>query len=242
MRRDRRALLIVFALVVLAVAGPLPLLAEEPPVVNDRIRLLEAWIESQMAYRGQPGLSIGIVQDQDLVWSRGFGFADREGNIPATTDTLYRIASITKTFTATAIMQLRDQGRLELDDPVSKHLSWFRVRPREAGGRPITIRHLLTHISGLPREADSPYWTTDDFPTREEIIKALPDYEQIFNAETRWKYSNLAVGGGRVSLRRALGSVCQGPRPRPAGHDGDADRCAGRAGAESGDGLWPPVA
>jgi len=193
MRRDRRALLIVFALVVLAVAGPLPLLAEQPPVVNDRIRLLEAWIESQMAYRGQPGLSIGIVQDQDLVWSRGFGFADREGNIPATTDTLYRIASITKTFTATAIMQLRDQGRLELDDPVSKHLSWFRVRPREAGGHPITIRHLLTHVSGLPREADSPYWTTDDFPTREEIIKALPDYEQIFNAETRWKYSNLAV-------------------------------------------------
>src|SRR5262249_13489177 len=193
MRRDRRALPIVFALVVLAVAGPLPVPAEQPPVVNDRIRLLEAWIESQMAYRGQPGLSIGIVQDQDLVWSRGYGFADREGNIPATPDTLYRIASITKTFTATAIMQLRDQGRLELDDPVSKHLSWFRVRPREAGGHPITIRHLLTHVSGLPREADSPYWTTDEFPTREEIIKALPDYEQTFNAETRWKYSNLAV-------------------------------------------------
>src|SRR5262249_15217099 len=91
------------------------------------------------------------------------------------------------------VMQLRDEGRLQLDDPVSKHLSWFRVRPREAGGHPITIRHLLTHVSGLPREADFPYWTTDEFPTREEIIKALPDYEQTFSAETRWKYSNLAV-------------------------------------------------
>ena len=161
--------------------------------MNDRLRLFEAWIESQMAYRGQPGLSIGIVKDQDLVWARGFGVADRERNVPATPDTLYRIASITKTFTATAIMQLRDEGRLQLDDPVSKHLSWFRVRPREAGGHPITIRHLLTHVSGLPREADFPYWTTDEFPTREEIIKALPDYEQTFNAETRWKYSNLAV-------------------------------------------------
>ena len=164
-----------------------------PPLVADRIRLFEAWAESQMAYRGQPGLAIGIVHDQDLVWARGFGQADRERGIPATPETLFRIASITKTFTATAIMQLRDQGKLQLDDPVAKHLPSFAVRPREPGGHPITIRHLLMHVSGLPREADFPYWTTQQFPTREAILKALPDQEQFFQAETRWKYSNLAV-------------------------------------------------
>jgi CubicO group peptidase (beta-lactamase class C family) len=104
-----------------------------------------------------------------------------------------RIASITKTFTATAIMQLRDQGKLQLDDPVAKHLPSFAVRPREPGGHPITIRHLLMHVSGLPREADFPYWTTQEFPTREAILDALRDQEQFFQAETRWKYSNLAV-------------------------------------------------
>src|SRR5262249_58432312 len=124
--------------------------------VTDRVRLLEAWIDSQIAYRGQPGLSIGVVHDQELVWTKGFGHADTDRRIPATPDTLFRIASITKTFTATAIMQLRDQGKLQLDDPVTKHLPSFAVRPREPGGQRITIRHLVTHVSGRPREADAP--------------------------------------------------------------------------------------
>ena len=113
MRREKRLIMSpiakLTAMVALVVVWPLSASAELPPVVGDRIRLFEAWIESQMAYRGQPGLSIGIVQNQDLVWARGFGLADRERNVAATPDTLYRIASITKTFTATAIMQLRDE-------------------------------------------------------------------------------------------------------------------------------------
>ncbi|HEV8437654.1 MAG TPA: serine hydrolase domain-containing protein [Methylomirabilota bacterium] len=174
---------------VLAWAQPTAL----PPPVADRVRLFEAWIESQMAYRGQPGLALGIVHDQDLVWAKGFGFADRERGVPATPETLFRVASITKTFTTTAVMQLRDQGKLQLDDPVTKHLPSFAVRPREPGGQPITIRHLLTHVSGLPREADLPYWMNDRFPTREEMLKGLANHEQFFNVETRWKYSNLAM-------------------------------------------------
>ena len=188
-----RALLVLVSVLVVpslawGQAAPAP-----PPAVADRIRLLDAWVESQLAYRGQPGVAVGIVHDQALVWAKGFGFADRERGVPATPDTLFRIASITKTFTATAVMQLRDEGKLLLDDPVTKHLPLLAVRPREAGGGPITIRHLLTHLSGLPREADAPYWMSDRFPTREELLRQLPDQEQQFNAETRWKYSNLAV-------------------------------------------------
>ena len=205
------------------------------PLVADRIRLFEAWAESQMAYRGQPGLAIGIVHDQDLVWTRGFGQADRERGIPATPETLFRIASITKTFTATAIMQLRDQGKLQLDDPVAKHLPSFAVRPREPGGHPITIRHLLMHVSGLPREADFPYWTTQQFPTREAILKALPDQEQFFQAETRWKYSNLAVMLAGEIVTSVSGEpwepLRQAAHPGPARDDVDGDRCArGRSG------------
>src|SRR5688572_3147065 len=96
--------------------------------VATSLDLLTAWIESQMAYRSQPGLSIGVIYDQELVWAKGFGFADVASCKPATTTTVYRIASITKLFTATAILQLRDEGKLQLDDPVARHLPWFEVQ------------------------------------------------------------------------------------------------------------------
>ncbi|HEU5197782.1 MAG TPA: serine hydrolase domain-containing protein, partial [Methylomirabilota bacterium] len=117
--------------------------------VSSAIDLLSAWIESQMAYAGLPGLSIGIVHDQQLVWSAGFGRASLARSHAATADTLYRIASITKLFTSTAILQLRDAGRLQLDDPLVKHLPWFSIREAEAETPVITIRHLITHTAGL---------------------------------------------------------------------------------------------
>jgi len=116
--------------------------------VESGIRLLESWIVSQMAYSGQPGLSAAIVKDQEVVWSRGFGYADVEKFIEATPETIYRIASITKLFTSTAVMQLRDGGRLSLHDPITEYLPWFSIG--ESRGRPITIENLITHTSGLP--------------------------------------------------------------------------------------------
>ena len=171
---------------------PDPALSERPEVTA-AISIVAAWIENQRAYSGLPGVSIGIVHDQTLVWAQGFGWADVERRVPATADTLYRIASITKTFTATAILQLRDAGRLQLDDPLTRHLPWFSVASRHAEAPPITIRHLLTHTSGLPREAAFPYWTDFDFPTVERLREGLTRQEGILATETQWKYSNLAL-------------------------------------------------
>jgi CubicO group peptidase (beta-lactamase class C family) len=159
--------------------------------VASGIKLLETLVESSMAYRNQPGLSIGIVNDQQLVWAKGFGYSDVERKVPATPSTLYRIGSITKLFTATAIMQLRDQGKLRLDDPIVKHLPWFKIKSRFPAGPAITVRQLLSHSSGLPSEAAFPYWTDYNFPSREQIIESLPRQEVIFEPETRLKYSNL---------------------------------------------------
>ncbi len=163
------------------------------PEVASGIELLSAWIEAQMAQRGEPGLSIGIVHDQELVWARGFGYADLNEPIPATAATRYRIASITKLFTSTGILMLRDAGMLQLDDPVERHLPWFTIRQRFPNAPAITIRHLLTHTAGLPREAAFPYWTDADFPTGAQVRDALPRQETAFPTETRWKYSNLAL-------------------------------------------------
>lgn len=161
--------------------------------VASQIEMLTAWTESKMAYDGQPGISMAIVYDQELVWSKGFGFADVNKKRPATEDTLYRIASITKLFTNTAVLHLRDDGKLQLDDPITKHLPWFNIQNKFPDAPPITIRHLLTHTSGLPREAAFPYWTDNEFPTFEQIKEALVGQETPFPTETTFKYSNLAL-------------------------------------------------
>ena len=143
------------------------------PEVDAAFKVLDAWIKATMRNREQPGLSIGIVHDQDLIWAQGYGFADLADKVPATPSTLYRIASISKLFTTTAIMQLRDAGKLQLDDPVAKHLSWFKITNLYPEGATVTIRHLLTHTSGLPREATSVSWNELTFPTRQDMIQPL---------------------------------------------------------------------
>jgi D-alanyl-D-alanine carboxypeptidase len=163
------------------------------PEVIGNIKLLEAWIQSQMAYRGLPGMSVGIVYNDRLIYAKGFGYADVAKKIPVTPTTIYRMASVTKTFTATAIMQLRDAGKLSLDDPVTKYLPWFSVKSSFVDAPAITIRHLLTHTSGLPREAAYPYWTDNRWPTIEQIKATLLNQEAVFAPETQWKYSNLAL-------------------------------------------------
>ncbi len=181
---------IVFAALLCATATEAAAL--QKPEVASAVRLLEAWIESQMAYRNQPGLSIAVVHDQQVVWMKGFGQADLEKKAPATPQTIYRVASNTKLFTAMAVMQLRDEGKLGLDDPVARHLPWFK--PKQAPGSPaVTIRQLLTHTSGLPREAAAPYWNDFKFPTRDQVREGLPAQEAVYEPETRWKYSNLAL-------------------------------------------------
>ena len=161
------------------------------PDVQGALRLFTAWLEGQMLYRHLPGVAVGVVADQDLVWSAGFGFADTAAKVPITPQTKFRMASHSKLFTATAVMQLREQGKLRLDDPVSKYLPWFQVKAADPDDPPITIEELLTHSSGLPREAGS-HWTTFEFPTTEELRGLMAERQAPFSPDVRWKYSNLA--------------------------------------------------
>lgn len=161
--------------------------------IQSGIELFSAWVEAQMAYSGLPGLSVAVIHDQAIVWAQGFGLANVARQVPATPQTIYRIASITKLFTATAVLQLRDAGKLQLDDPVSSHLPWFNIQNEFADKPAITIRHLLTHTSGLPREAKFPYWTDANFPSLFQIQETIGQQKTAVPTETRWKYSNLAL-------------------------------------------------
>lgn len=166
-------------------------LADKPEVASN-LRLLEAWIESKLAYDSQPAMNIGIVYDQELIWAKSYGFADLEKKRTAALDDIYMIASQTKMFTALAILKLRDEGRLRLDDPVRTHIPAFRIKNRFSGAPEITVGQLLSHTSGLPSEAAFPYWMDFNFPEMEQILERLPEQETVYPSETKWKYSNLA--------------------------------------------------
>ena len=166
---------------------------ENNPEVKGQERLFESWILGQLATRNLPGVAIGVVSGQHLIWAKGFGYADVDAKRPMTPQTKFRMASHSKLFTSTAIMQLRDAGKLRLDDPVSQYLPWFKIKPAAPDDPPITIEELVTHSSGLPREA-GPHWVTYDFPTEEQVRQYVAGHQAVYSPEVRWKYSNLALG------------------------------------------------
>lgn len=162
------------------------------PGVLGAERVFNAWMDEQVAYRGLPGVAVGVVSDQQLVWAKGYGYADTAAHAPMTAATKFRMASHSKLFTSTAIMQLRDQGKVRLDDPVEKYLPWFKVKPAAPDDPPITIEELLTHSSGLSREAGS-HWVDFKFPDAAQLRAYIASTQAIYSPEVRWKYSNLAV-------------------------------------------------
>jgi CubicO group peptidase (beta-lactamase class C family) len=167
--------------------------------------LLDRWLDAHRAYQAIPGLSVGVVHDQELVWQRSYGYANPRREVRATAETLYSICSISKVFTGIGILQLRDAGVLELDDPVAEHLDWFRIDQSHPGSGPITVRALLTHASGLPRESIGPYWSPPDFPfpDRKALIETLPLQETLYPADTYFQYSNLgfALAGEIIATK-----------------------------------------
>jgi CubicO group peptidase (beta-lactamase class C family) len=140
-----------------------------------------------------PGAAVGIVREQKLAWFGGFGFADFEAERVPDEHTLYRVGSITKTFTATAIVQLRDEGKLGLDDPLVRHVPEFAAARNRFGPiEEVTLRRMLTHRSGLMGEPPLSHWETLVFPTMQEILDSLPNVEVSIEPDSAFKYSNLA--------------------------------------------------
>lgn len=170
-------------------------LAQAPAPPRDAVRAVETWLQAQVAYDRVPGLAASIVVGQDVVWRGGFGFADPARRVPVRSDTMFGICSISKLFTSIAVMQLAEDGRLALDDDIGKWLPGFALRRTDADSGPISIRALLMHSAGLPREAAGSYWTPPDFrfPTREQLLSGLAAQQTAQRANERHQYSNLGM-------------------------------------------------
>lgn len=177
-----------------AASAPSPTPAAATPP-RDALRLMEAWLEAQMVYERLPSLSAAVVLGQQTVWHQAWGHADHRRQVPARTDTAYSICSISKLFTSVAVMQLWEAGKLALDEDIGKLLPDFKLQRTDPDSGPITVRGLLTHASGMPREADFGYWTAPEFqfPSRSEMLQAVAGQRTVGRAFDRQQYSNLGM-------------------------------------------------
>src|SRR3954469_13429523 len=181
---------------------------------------LERLVQEPQADR-LPSVAAAVVQKGEQLWATAVGAADYDEDRAATPETQYRIGSITKTFSATAIMQLRDAGALDLDDRLEQHLDGV------ANGTP-TIRRMLCHLSGLQREAGEMF-VTGESPTEEQLIDSMGGIEFVSRPGEQHHYSNLAYAcldrssrarrACRTCSTSTSGSSSRSASPaRPGGH------------------------
>ena len=166
-------------------------------------RALEQFIAREMADKELPAVSIALVDYQQIVWAKGFGFADPDAKTPATADTVYRVGSVSKLFTDIAVMQLVEQGKLDLDASVTRYLPTFR--PSNSFGKPITLRQLMSHRSGLVREPPVGNYFDPTGPSLAKTIASLNSTKLVYAPESRTKYSNAAIATVGYVLERTQG-------------------------------------
>lgn len=175
---------------VLLLLAPAAGLAEGPtPEARTMAYLQEIWRAI-----GTPGISVAVAQQGRLVFSKGVGFADLDNMVPADGSTVYNIGSVSKALTAVAVLQLVEQGKVRLDDPIRKYVPSFPDK-----GPVITLRHILTHTSGIR------HYRPDDFPgsvdnenmkpiaSLEEAIRIFKDDPLLFQPGERYFYSSYAI-------------------------------------------------
>jgi D-alanyl-D-alanine carboxypeptidase len=164
---------------------------------------IDDYVKAQMKVFALPGISLVIVEDGKIAKMAGYGMSDVARGTPATPETVYKIGSVSKQFIATAIMLLAQDGRLKVDDPVSRYLEGT-----PAAWQPITIRHLLTHTGGIVRE--SPAFDPNKDKSDAEIIRAAYAEPLRFPPGSKWEYCNV----GYFALAEIVTRVSGQPWPR----------------------------
>ncbi len=155
------------------------------------IKYIDSWLEFRYSHLEMPGFVVAIRHKNKLLFNKAYGLANLERKEALTINHLFRIASHSKTFTATAIMQLQEQGKLSIDDPAVKYVSWLREHS-DKRWQEVTVRQLLSHSAGVIRDGlDCDYWAVErPFPNFEEFKKELLRADLVIDNNTKLKYSN----------------------------------------------------
>jgi len=168
-------------------------------------RRLGPFVEQMMALTRIPGMAVGVAAGGAMVYARGFGVASLDERGPVTPETLFHMASVTKPFVATAVLQLVEEGLVALDDPVVRQLPYFAMADERAGT--VTIRQMLSHTSGMPDEEDYG-WDRPEYDdgALERYVRSLADRPLAGTPGEGFAYSNIAyeVLGDLVAKVRGL--------------------------------------
>ncbi|MGH7619662.1 MAG: serine hydrolase domain-containing protein [Gemmatimonadaceae bacterium] len=163
--------------------------------------VLSSLITKTLAENGVPSMSIALVRGDSIVWKAAFGYTNMRTRTPATTETLYSTGSSFKSVTATAVMQLVEQGKLKLDDPINQYLGDSKVHDQP--DKPVTFMTLLSHWSGLNSGAETqPIWGRKLPKTLEEMTSAL---HSVRPPETKWEYNNFGYGVAGLLVQKISG-------------------------------------
>jgi len=168
---------------VLAIAAPVFAL-QGAPLSPDVVRKVEQFIRDEMTLQKIPGLSIAIVKDNELRWEKGFGVSDLENEVRARPDTMYRLASISKPITAVAALQLVEQGKLDLDQPVQKYVPSF---PQKQW--PVTCRLLLGHLGGVRHYKGYEVGSTRRYQSLTDALAIFKDDPLLHEPGTKYHYT-----------------------------------------------------
>jgi len=156
---------------------------------------LDAVLQEIMARWDIPGLAVGLVQGDEIVYAKGFGVQSLETQAPVTLDSVFCTASVSKCFVATAVMQLAERGKINLDAPIVQYLPYFQMDDERY--RQITIRQILSHTSGMPDMDENEYDELVTHPeyddgAAERYVRGLRNRKLIANPGERFSYSNIA--------------------------------------------------
>jgi CubicO group peptidase (beta-lactamase class C family) len=203
--RGMRILSILIAVALLTQATG----AQAPLHLKAAIDAVDAMAAAEFEKDRVGSLTVGVVSGPALVWTKSYGLADMEKKIPATRDSVYRIGSITKQFTALMLLQLVQDGKVRLSDPVEKHFPEVNtVQGRHPHAPPITLVQLATMTSGMGREPDDlPKYLVGPVSQWEKVlISALPHTEYDLEPDTQQLYSNIGYAILGAALGRAAGT------------------------------------
>jgi len=153
------------------------------------LHLIDNWLDFQVYIKEIPGIAVGVFVEDEIIFKKEYGYANLETKTKLTSQHLFRIASHSKLFTATAIMKLYHEEKLSIDDRISKHLPWF-ITDKDENLQQIRIRHLLTHSSGMSRDGRTAHWQNYHFPGIEEIKEQVKEGISFFKTSEILKYSN----------------------------------------------------
>jgi|GEM_PF-2375611 len=173
------------------------LMAEDTGV----FKRLEEFVSAELASRGHTGSSVSVVKKNEIVWAKGFGHSNAEAGTPATPDTVYRCASVTKPVVTFGLLQLMEKGKFHLDDPVNHHLD---VKIRTEFEEQPTIRDLLTHNSGMPTRVPPIFLEKDEAPNLRDYIRDAA--RTVRPPRESWAYCNtgFAIVGHLIELFSGL--------------------------------------